>query len=488
MKIYLNSLANIRKMIYICNAYIIKMISYKYKLYRTDKTKHLDRLLREGAFVWNRALAIQKRYYRLYHKYVSVVNMQKHFSKRYKFALLHSQSAQEIIQRLDIAYKRFFDHIAKRPPKFRKAIDFCSVVFKQGGYALNGNELVINKLKKKYKFSLSREYSGKIKRLTIKRNHLGEYFVIMCIDRETEKCGKSHNGASVGIDFGLKVYMTMSDGAEIENPQFLKSNLIELRRRSRNLSKCVKGSNNRKKKRLELDRLFNDISNKRSDFQWKLAHQLCRKYDNIFLEDLSLTGMTRRWGRKMGDLAHGDFVLKLEYIASKYGCTVHKIDRYFPSSRLCTCGYKNDKLTLKDREWTCPVCGQTHQRDLFAAQNILRQGIAELGSGSKSPRQSPRRSRVSHPRISSLQGVRVCQTDVYHDENGTVIPEKSFAPTAEDVEKLLSGSVEDSPSFAKLLNGEKQKHAGLSKSLEELLGVPVTVWVSLRTVDELNKD
>lgn len=391
-------------MIYICNAYIIKMISYKYKLYRTDKTKHLDRLLREGAFVWNRALAIQKRYYRLYHKYVSVVNMQKHFSKRYKFALLHSQSAQEIIQRLDIAYKRFFDHIAKRPPKFRKAIDFCSVVFKQGGYALNGNELVINKLKKKYKFSLSREYSGKIKRLAIKRNHLGEYFVIMCIDREIEKYGKSHNGASVGIDFGLKVYMTMSDGAEIENPQFLKSNLIELRRRSRNISKCVKDSNNWKKKRLELDRLCNDIFNKRSDFQWKLAHQLCRKYDNIFLEDLSLTGMTRRWGRKIGDLAHGDFVLKLEYIASKYGCTVHKIDRYFPSSRLCTCGYKNDKLTLKDREWTCPVCGQTHQRDLFAAQNILRQGIAELGSGSKSPRQSPRRSHVSHPRISSLQG------------------------------------------------------------------------------------
>ena len=83
-------------MIYICNAYIIKMISYKYKLYRTDKTKHLDRLLREGAFVWNRALAIQKRYYLLYHKYVSVANMQKHFSKRYKFTLLHSQSAQDI--------------------------------------------------------------------------------------------------------------------------------------------------------------------------------------------------------------------------------------------------------------------------------------------------------------------------------------------------------------------------------------------------------
>ena len=118
------------------------MISYKYKLYKTDKTKHLDRLLREGVFVWNHALAIQKRYYLLYHKYVSANNMQKHFSKRYKFSLLHSQSVQEIIQRLDIAYSRFFNHLAKRPPKFKKAVDFCSIVFKQGGYSLNGNELI----------------------------------------------------------------------------------------------------------------------------------------------------------------------------------------------------------------------------------------------------------------------------------------------------------------------------------------------------------
>ena len=110
------------------------MISYKYKLYKTDKTKHIDRLLREGAFVWNHTLAIQKRYYLLYHKYVSANNMQKHFSKRYKFSLLHSQSIQEIRQRLDIAYWRFFNHLAKRPPKFKKAVDFCSIVFKQGGY------------------------------------------------------------------------------------------------------------------------------------------------------------------------------------------------------------------------------------------------------------------------------------------------------------------------------------------------------------------
>lgn len=375
------------------------MISYKYKLYRTKKTKHLDKMLREACYVWNHALALQKRYYKLYHKYIPKFTMFKHFSKRYKPTLLHSHTIREILDRLDIAYKRFFKHDAKRPPKFKKASEFCSFVFKQGGYTLNGNELVINKIKKSFKFSLSRPYDGKVKRVSVKRNKLGEYFIILCLDKQAEPYGKSHDGAAVGIDFGLKKYMTLSDGREIDNPQFLKADLQELRRRSRNLSKCKKGSNNRKRKKLELERLYRNIVNKRSDFQWKLAHELCKRYDLICLEDLNLEGMTKRWGRKMSDLAHGDFVVKLEHVAKKYGVQVHKIDRFFPSSRLCTCGYKNDKLSLGDRIWTCPSCGAVHSRDLFAAENILRQGIAELGSGSKSPKHSQGRSHASHPTI-----------------------------------------------------------------------------------------
>ena len=375
------------------------MISYKYKLYRTKKTKHLDKMFREACFVWNHALALQKRYYKLYHKYIERYTMYKHFSKRYKPTLLHSHTIREILDRLDIAYKRFFKHDAKRPPKFKKASEFCSFVFKQGGYSINENEFVINKIKKSFKFSLSRPYDGNVKRVLVKRNKLGEYFIVLCLDKEARPYGKSHDGASVGIDFGLKKYMTLSDGREIDNPQFLKADLQELRRRSRNLSKCKKGSNNRKRKKLELERLYRTIVNKRSNFQWKLAHELCKRYDLICLEDLNLDGMKRNWGRKMSDLAHGDFVLKLEYVAKKYGVQVHKIDRFFPSSRLCTCGYKNDKLSLSDRIWTRPSCGAVHPRDLFAAENILRQGIAELGSGSKSPKHSQGRSHVSHPTI-----------------------------------------------------------------------------------------
>ena len=381
------------------------MIAYKYKLYRTDRTKHLDKMLREACFVWNHALALQKRYYRLYHKYIGIGKMKAHFAKRIHRNLLHSQTTQEILERLDTAYQRFFSRLAKRPPKFRKAKDFSSILFKQGGYSLNGNVLTINSIKKRFKFSLSRPYAGKVKTLTVKRSHLGEFFIVMVLDNAPVSIRKTHNGASVGIDFGLKKYMTLSDGSTVDNPQFLKSGLRKLQRKSRNLSKCKPGSHNRERKRLELDRHHEKVVNQRNAFQWHLAHQLCQQYDSIFIEDLQLTGMSALWGRKMADLAHGEFVLKLQYLATKYGVTVHKIDRYYPSYKRCTCGDVNHGLQLHKRTWVCPECGTVHKRDLLAANNILRQGIAELESVSKSKNAVGASSRPRlHPRISFLQG------------------------------------------------------------------------------------
>lgn len=378
------------------------MITYKYKLYRTDKTKHLDKMLLEACFVWNHALSLQKRYYRLHKKYIPLGVMQHHQAKRVKRNLLGAQTVQEILERLDIAYKRFFEHLATRPPKFRKAKDFASIVYKQNGFSLCGNEIAISKIHKSYKFSKSRNYEGNIKRVVLKRNRLGEYFILIVTDAKPQSYGKTLKGASVGIDFGLKKYLTLSDGTAYDNPQFLKENLVELRRRSRNFSKCKKDSNNRERKRKDLDRLMNDICNRRSDFQWKLAHELCRKYDRIFIEDLNLEGMNRRWGRKMHDLAHADFVRKLEYIATKYGVVVHKIDRFYPSSKTCKCGYINKDLKLSDRQWVCPECGTVNDRDLLAANNILRRGIYELESDSKSSKRTAKRLSRLHPRISRL--------------------------------------------------------------------------------------
>lgn len=359
------------------------MISYKYKLYKNKDVRALDAMLRESAFVWNHALALQKRYYALYKTYVSSAKMQKHFAKRIKRNLLHSQSVQEIIQRLDTAYKRFFKHIAKRPPKFKKATDFNSFAFKQGGFTLNDNEFVINRIRKRFRFSYSRGYKGNVKMVRVKRSCLCEYYIYVITDNKPTSYGKSHNGASIGIDFGLKTYMTLSNGGHINNPQFLKQSLKDVRKTSRRLSKCQKGSNHREQARLSYCRLQERLTNKRNDFMWKLAHGLCRKYDYIFIEDLNLNGMMKMWGRKVSDLSHGTFINILEQVADKYGVTIHKIDRWYASSKLCDRGYKNDKLTLKDREWVCPHCGQIHNRDVNAARNILRKGISELVSNSK---------------------------------------------------------------------------------------------------------
>jgi putative transposase len=381
------------------------MQAFKYKLYKTKRTKHFDDMLREAAFTWNKALAMQKRYYSLYGKYINRCHLQKWFDKRYKRHYLGSQVRQEIIERLDTAYNRFFKKLAQRPPKFKKTAEFVSIVYKQAGYKLYGNELILNR-KFRFKFSKSREYEGNIKRVIVKRSRVNEYYVVIVTDANPKTYRKTHNGASVGIDFGLKMYLTISDGREYSNPLFLKQHLSEIRKKSRNLSKCKNDSNNRKKKRIELAKLHEHLHNKREDYQFKLAHELCRKYDYIFIENLCLTGMTKMWGRKMNDLAHAAFINKLEYVASKYGVVVHKIDRWYASSKTCECGYVNKSLQLIDREWVCPECGSINHRDLNAAKNILRKGISELDSMSKTSSEAS----ALYPRIPLALAVGVCQS------------------------------------------------------------------------------
>ena len=359
-------------------------MTYAYKLYRTKRTAQLDAMLREACFVWNHALALQKRYYRLYGKYIPIGRMKHHFVLRIRRRLLHSQTVQELLERLDASYKRFFSKLSRRPPKFRKARDFSSFVYKQGGYSLSGNSVRLNSIGKTFRFSLSRPWEGNVKQVRIRRDRCGDYFVYVVTDAVAHPCGKTHDGASVGMDFGLKTFLTLSDGTRIENPQFMKRNLSRLRKLSRSLSRCEKGSNHRKMRRLELERFHRRVADSRDDWQWKLCHELCRRYDTICIEDLQLEGMRRLWGRKVGDLAYGAFVEKLGQVSAKYGVTLSKVDRFYPSSRTCSvCGYVNELLSLRDRRWVCPECGTSHDRDLNASVNILRQGIASSGSHCK---------------------------------------------------------------------------------------------------------
>lgn len=339
--------------------------------------------------MWNHALALQKRYYKMFGKYINYVKMAKHFTKRISRCLLHSQTSQEILQRLDDSYRRFFKKISKRPPKFKRSENFSSFVFKQGGYLLNGNRFTIRRDKKVFKFSYSRSYVGKIKQVRVKRLTTYRYALYIVTDHNLNSTyEKSHNGASVGIDFGLKTYMTLSDGTRYQSPRFFKEYELKVKRASRRLSKAIRGSNNYHRRKFELQQVYRAISNKRNDYQWKLAHELCRKYDYIFLETLNLERMKKLWGKRISDLSHSSFISKLEQVALKYNVVVHRIDKWYPSSKLCECGYKNESLSLRDRYWVCPQCGSVNDRDLLASKNILRRGIYELESQSKTSRKT----------------------------------------------------------------------------------------------------
>lgn len=360
------------------------MISYSYNIYKSNNMKYLDQMLRECCFVWNHSLVIQKRYYRMYKKYIPLGRMKHHFSKRIKPVLLHSQTVQEILERLDNSYSRFFKKLAKRPPKFKNIHSLRSFVFKQGGFTLNGNILTINKIKKRFKFSYSKSYEGKVKQLRICKNKTGKYSLIIVTDKITESTmEKTHDGAAVGIDFGLKTYLTLSNGKEYSSPLFFKQLQNKIKAANKKLSRAKKGSNNRKKRRIDLAKIHEYIHNKKTDFQCKLAHELCRSFDYIFLETLNIETMKRLWGKKISDLSHSSFIEKLKHVASKYNVVIYQIDKWYPSSKTCSCGFVNKSLSLKDRSWICPECGSANDRDLLAAKNIIRKGISELESSGK---------------------------------------------------------------------------------------------------------
>ncbi len=183
-------------------------------------------------------------------------------------------------------------------------------------------------------------------------------------------------------NFGLKIFLTCSDGSSIESPQFLKQSLNAIKRASRQHSQKTKGSNNRERARKHLVRSHEDITNRRSDWFWKLAHNLTDKFDVLCFETLNLKGMQRLWGRKISDLALGDFLQILNWVAHKKGKTVVYIDRWYPSSKRCfQCSHVLESLDLSVRQWRCPLCQSVNGRDENAAKNICAVGASTAGVG-----------------------------------------------------------------------------------------------------------
>ncbi|EJF05925.1 transposase, IS605 OrfB family, central region [Thiovulum sp. ES] len=357
------------------------VLTYKYKLYETIKLKYLHKLVDISGIIYNHVIALHKRYYRLFGKYLNKFQLQKHITKlkkldKYNFwKNVGSQAIQNITERVDEAYKLFFGNLKRKirtsPPSFKKVKIYKSFTLKgKTGYKIEDNVLSLSGYK--YKFWLSRPIDGKIKTVTIKRDN-NDFYISVTIEKKEDE-NRITTGKKVGIDFGLKKFLTLSDGTEIESPLFYLKNLEKLKELSRKVSKAKKGSNNRKKRKDRLSKLHTKIANSRKNYFHKLANFLKSKYDDIFIEDLNLKAMQKLWGRKINDLAFAEFVTILSYKAS-----VHKINRFYPSSKTCSnCGFKKEKLSLSEREFICEKCGFEIDRDLNASINICRVGTSTL--------------------------------------------------------------------------------------------------------------
>ena len=387
--------------------------NYKYKLYASKHTKELARLVTSANFAWNHIVELSRRYYRLFHKSLSPNKLQHHMAKLAKrdryWSKLHSQTMQWICQKYTEALKQSFKQKHRGFPRCHKKHVGGSILFKgKEGYKLTTDGkrgfLVVNKLDKnwKFKFKVTREW-GDIRNVTIKRDNDGCLYLVICCNVPERRLEREESG-SIGMDFGMKTFLTMSDGESVQIPDYHKQSLEETRKADRSYSKKlnakVYGSSFKRAKKAKR-KAHRKVADRRSDFHWKLAHELCRRNSFIAIEDLNLEGMKRhkRWGRKISNLGFGEFVRKLYVVVEKYGTTVHKIGRFAASSQTCSeCGhvYKGTK-DLKVREWVCPECGTVHDRDVNAARNILAfameemkgEGVPLIGSGSKTLDGSP---------------------------------------------------------------------------------------------------
>ena len=299
--------------------------------------------------------------------------------------LVDSTALQQCLKDLDIAYKRFFSCKSKYPK-------FKSKKRSKNSYRTNSNVIRLNienhiiKIPKagsiRFRDESKFDRITKIYSITISRSSSGKYFASISAEVDIKPFEKTNQ--SVGIDLGLKDFAIFSSGEKINNPKFFIHAQKKLAKMQRKLSKKVFGSQNYLKYKIKLDRFHEKIKNRRLDFLHKLSTNIIKSYDIICVETLKVNNMMKnhKLSKSFQDVSLYEFVRQLEYKARCYGKTISKIDRFYPSSQLCSkCGYKNkDVKNLSIREWTCPVCGVCHDRDINSAINILNEGIRILNS------------------------------------------------------------------------------------------------------------
>lgn len=292
---------------------------------------------------------------------------------------VNSQTLQFALRSLDTAYVNFFRGTAKFP-RFKSKKDKNSFTIPQNG-KLEDGFLHIPKFKEGIKVIAHREVKGKIGKMTISLLPCGKYYVSIFTEEGYIPCEKT--GKQIGIDLGIKTFAVTSDGLLFKNNRYLKHYSFKLKQAQKHLSRKKKGSSSFEKQKRKVARLHSRISNCRMDTLHKVSNRLVKSYDVIALEDLNVKGMlaNHKLAKHIADASWGTFVNLLSYKAQWNDKQIVKVGRFFPSSKMCSCGWINQDLNLMIREWTCPRCKVTHDRDLLAAKNILKEGLRILSVG-----------------------------------------------------------------------------------------------------------
>ncbi|MFD3704570.1 RNA-guided endonuclease InsQ/TnpB family protein [Nocardia sp. NPDC058658] len=313
-----------------------------------------------------------------------VITMAKRTPERAWLSEVSSVVLVQALADLHTAYRNFFSSVAGKrrgskvcPPRFRSRKDNQhSIRFTRNGFSLRSNGRLYAAKIGELKVVWSRELPSQPSSVTIIRDAAGRYHASFVVEIASEPLPAVQT--EVGIDLGLASFAVLSDGKSVASPRFLRHAERRLRKAQQSLSRKSKGSNNRAKARVKVAKAHTKVADTRRDWLHKNSTTIIRDNQAVFVEDLCIRGLARtRLAKSVHDAGWGMFIRMLEDKATRYGRFFAKVDRWFPSTRLCSaCGVISEKKPLHVRAWTC-VCGTAHDRDMNAAMNILAAGQAE---------------------------------------------------------------------------------------------------------------